>query len=150
MPIDASGAPFTGQRFGTYQIIDLLGAGGMGRVYRARDTRLGREVAIKVLPTAFTGDAERLERFEREARLLAALNHPNIATIHGVEHVDGVQAIVLELIDGETLSERLGRGPLLLRDALRYAAALADALDAAHEKGIVHRDLGCLSRDCTS
>jgi len=141
MATDNSGAPLAGHRFGAYQIVSLIGAGGMGRVYRARDTRLGRDVAIKVLPTAFTSDVDRVARFEREARLLAALNHPNIATIHEVEHVDGIQAIVLELIDGETLSERLERGPLLLRDALRYAAALADALDAAHEKGIVHRDL---------
>ena len=131
----------TGRRLGVYQVQERIGAGGMGEVYRARDTRLGRDVAIKILPAVFTSDSERLARFEREARVLAALNHPNIATIHGVEEGDGVPALVMELVDGETLAERIARGPLRVADALAIATQIADALDAAHEKGIVHRDL---------
>ena len=119
----------------------MLGAGGMGEVYRARDTKLGRDVAIKILPRAFTSDPDRLARFEREARMLAALNHPNIATIYGIEDADGVRALVLELVEGETLADRIARGPLVLKDALAIARQIAEALDAAHEKGIVHRDL---------
>ena len=102
----------TGRRLGVYQVQERIGAGGMGEVYRARDTRLGRDVAIKILPAVFTSDPERLARFEREARVLASLNHPNIATIHGVEEGDGVPALVMELVDGETLAERIARGPL--------------------------------------
>jgi serine/threonine-protein kinase len=123
----------------------------MGEIWRARDTKLGRDVAIKILPAAFAADAERTARFEREARLLAALNHPNIATIHGVEDTSGVVAIVMELVDGLTLADMLaGSGlqnpkphasALPLGDALSIARQLAEALDAAHEKGIVHRDL---------
>ena len=134
-----SGAP--GQRFGIYHLHECIGAGGMGEVYRARDTRLGRDVALKVLPHAFTADADRLARFEREARALAAMNHPNIATIHGIEDSDGVRALVMELVDGSTLAERLARGPLPLPEALAVARQILDALDAAHEKGIIHRDL---------
>jgi len=128
-------------RFGPYEIIAPLGAGGMGEVYRARDTRLDRDVAIKALPDAFAQDPERLARFEREARVLASLNHPNIATIHGVEESAGVRALVMELVEGATLAERLDRGPLGLRETLAVGAQIAEALEAAHEKGVVHRDL---------
>ena len=138
-PPDA--APWTGRRIGVYQLQELLGKGGMGEVYRARDTRLGREVAIKVLPSGFAADADRVARFEREARMLAALNHPHIGTIHGVEESDGLLALVLELVDGETLADRIALGPLAGREAFHWAAQIADALDAAHEKGIIHRDL---------
>jgi eukaryotic-like serine/threonine-protein kinase len=134
-------ASLSGRRLGVYQLQEQIGAGGMGEVYRARDTRLARDVAIKILPPAFTTDPARLARFEREARALAALNHPNIATIHGVEESDGIHALVLELVDGETLAARISRGPVRIADALAIAAQIADALDAAHEKGIIHRDL---------
>jgi serine/threonine protein kinase len=130
-----------GVRLGPYEIVSPIGAGGMGEVYRARDMKLGRDVAIKVLPAQFVADPSRRARFEREAHALASLNHPHIATIYGIEDVDGVQALVLELIEGETLRERLIRGPLPVSDALRYARAIAEALDAAHERGIIHRDL---------
>src|SRR5271170_5297081 len=125
-----------GARLGPYQILASIGAGGMGEVYRARDTKLDREVAIKVLPPALAQDPERLARFEREAKVLASLNHPNIATIHGVEESGGVRALVMELVAGETL-----KGPVLLETALNYARQIADALEAAHDKGIIHRDL---------
>ncbi len=118
-----------------------IGAGGMGEVYRARDTKLGRDVAIKILPRAFTNDPERLARFEREARLLAALNHPHIGAIYGLEEADGVRGLVLELVPGETLAARLHRGPIRLTETLTIARQITDALDTAHEKGIVHRDL---------
>jgi Tol biopolymer transport system component len=131
----------SGTRLGLYEIVGPLGAGGMGDVYRARDTRLGRDVAIKLLPEAFTVDPERLARFEREARVLASLNHPHIAQIYGVEESIGVRALVLELVDGETLADQIRRGPLPAPAALGIARQIADALDAAHEKGIVHRDL---------
>ena len=130
-----------GAQLGAYSIIGRLGAGGMGEVYRARDTKLGRDVAIKVLPDVFTTDPERLARFEREARMLAALNHPNIGAIYGVEDADGIRALVLELVDGETLADRIARGPVPLKEALPMARQIAEALDAAHDKGIVHRDL---------
>ena len=130
-----------GARLGPYEIQSPLGAGGMGEVYRARDTKLGRDVAIKILPHVFTNDPERLARFEREARLLAALNHPNIGAIYGLEEADGVRALVLELVEGETLADRIRRGPVPVADALTIARQIVDALDAAHEKGIVHRDL---------
>jgi Tol biopolymer transport system component len=129
-----------GTRLGAYEVTAPIGAGGMGEVYRAGDTKLGRDVAMKILPRAFTSDPGRLARFEREARMLAAMIHPNTATIHGLEETDGVQAIVLELVEGETLAEKLPHG-LSLREALAIARQIADALDAAHEKGIVHRDL---------
>ncbi len=134
-------ASLIGQRIGVYQIQVLLGKGGMGEVYRARDTRLDREVAIKVLPRAFTADPERLARFEREARVLASLNHPHIGMIHGLEEGEGTRALVLELVDGDTLAERIARGRVPVKQALIWARQIADALDAAHEKGIVHRDL---------
>jgi serine/threonine protein kinase/Tol biopolymer transport system component len=149
-----------GQQIGHYTILSPLGSGGMGEVYRARDVTLGRDVAIKVLPSLFTSDPERLARFEREARILASVNHPNVATIHGVEHVDGIHALVLEVVEGETLGERLrstasgsdgrrsrsngDRRPqagLPVSDALTIARQIADALEVAHEKGVIHRDL---------
>jgi serine/threonine-protein kinase len=131
----------SGTRIGTYEILGSLGAGGMGEVYRARDTRLKRDVAIKVLPDGFATDAERLARFHREAELLASLNHPNIAAIYGLEHTDGVTALVLELIEGDTLADRLARGPMRLKESLDVASQLVEALDAAHSKGVIHRDL---------
>jgi len=130
-----------GDRLGPYEIVGALGAGGMGEVYRARDARLGRDVAIKVLPLLFTTDAERLARFEREARALASLNHPNIAAIYGVEEVGEVRGLVLELVEGPTLADRLRGGALPVREALKVSRQIADALDAAHERGIIHRDL---------
>jgi Tol biopolymer transport system component len=131
-----------GSSIGPYRIERLLAVGGMGEVYRARDTTLGRNVAIKILPRHFTADPERLERFEREARMLAALNHPNIGAIYGLEAAaGGVRALVLELVEGETVADRIQRGPVPVTDALTIARQIADALDAAHEKGIVHRDL---------
>ena len=135
-----------GVRLGPYEIISAIGAGGMGEVYRARDQKLGRDVAIKVLPMLFTADADRLARFKREARVLATLNHPNVGAIYGLEDGDGIHALVLELVEGETLAEKLGRGSkvssaLHVPQALEIARQIAEALDAAHEKGIVHRDL---------
>jgi serine/threonine-protein kinase len=130
-----------GTKLGSYEIISSIGAGGMGEVYRARDTKLGREVAIKVLPEAFSKDPERLARFEREARLLASLNHPHIATIHGLENVGGTNFLVMELVPGETLAEKIARGPIPFRDALPLFQQISEALQAAHEKGIIHRDL---------
>src|SRR5262245_22955959 len=129
-----------GTRLGPYEIRGSIGAGGMGEVYRARDAKLQRDVAIKVLPEALL-DAERLARFEREARVLASLNHPHIGAIYGFEQAGNVHGLVLELVEGPTLGDRLRTGPLPLREALTIARQIADALDAAHEKGIVHRDL---------
>jgi Tol biopolymer transport system component len=134
-------AALTGRRFGDYLVGERLDSGGMGDVYRARDTRLERDVAIKVVQPAFAGDPERLARFDREARLLAALDHPHIGTIHGVEECDGTRALVLALVDGDTLADRLARGAIALPEALEYARQIADALETAHDKGIVHRDL---------
>ncbi|HEY9465128.1 MAG TPA: serine/threonine-protein kinase, partial [Vicinamibacterales bacterium] len=134
-------AELTGRRLGIYQLHERVGAGGMGEVYRARDTRLQRDVAVKILPGAFAADGNRRARFEREALVLASLNHPNIATIHGFEDEDGVHALVMELVDGETLADRIMRGPLPVAEALSIARQIADALDAAHERGVVHRDL---------
>jgi eukaryotic-like serine/threonine-protein kinase len=134
-----------GRHLGVYQIQALLGAGGMGEVYRARDTRLGRDVAIKILPRDFTTDPNRLARFEQEARVLATLNHPNIATIHGVEETAGMRALVLEFVEGQTLADRLSAGErrhtLPLAEVLTIASQMAAALEAAHDRGIVHRDL---------
>jgi serine/threonine protein kinase len=138
---DIGRSMMVGRRFGVYHVLAPLGAGGMGEVYRARDTRLGRDVAIKIVPHEFTALPDRLARCEREARMLAALNHPHIAAIYGIEDDEGIHALVLELVDGETLAERIGRGPLSVAQALEIARQIADALDAAHEKGIVHRDL---------
>ena len=131
----------TGFELGAYRILGPLDAGGMGEVYRALDTRLHREVAVKVLPAALSDDPDRVARLEREARLLAALNHPHIATIHGLEIAGGRHAIVMEMVDGPTLADRLSGGPLPLDVALELARQIAEALEAAHEKGIIHRDL---------
>jgi Tol biopolymer transport system component len=136
--LDRLGLP---HRIGSYEIVALLGAGAMGEVYRAQDTRLNRDVALKVLPPPFAVDPDRLARFRREAQMLAALNHPNIAAIYGVEDSDGVLALVLELVEGPTLADRLVAGPLPVKAALAAAAQIAEAVEAAHEKGIVHRDL---------
>lgn len=130
-----------GSQLGCYQVLSLLGAGGMGEVYRAHDSKLRRNVALKVLPSAFVHDPERFARFQREARVLASLNHPNIATIHGVEHSDGVHYLVMELVLGETLAERISKGALPVEEALRIAVQVAEALEFAHEKGVIHRDL---------
>jgi Tol biopolymer transport system component len=136
-PIDVNNALRIGGRIGTYEVIAVIGAGGMGQVYRARDTRLGRDIALKVLPPEFAADPERVRRFNREAQLLASLNHPRIASIYGFE--DG--ALVLEFVDGPTLADRIAQGPLPLDEAMSIAAQIADALEAAHTQGIVHRDL---------
>jgi len=130
-----------GVRIGDYEVTEFLAAGAMGEVYRARDTKLGREAALKILPAAFVADPERRGRFEREARLLASLNHPHIATIYGFVEAEGVHALALELVDGETLTERIARGRLQVDEALRIARQIAEALEAAHEQGIIHRDL---------
>ncbi|MFM2125974.1 MAG: hypothetical protein RL328_2425 [Acidobacteriota bacterium] len=131
----------SGEKLGPYQIVAPLGAGGMGEVYRARDTQLEREVAVKVLPRAMAADPERLARFDREAKVLAALNHPNIATIYGLVEFSGGRALVMELVPGLTLGDRLKRGAVGLEETLKIAGQVADALEAAHDKGIVHRDL---------
>src|SRR2546426_8504498 len=128
-------------RLGPYEIVGPLGAGGMGEVYRARDTRLGRDVAIKALPPAFAADPARLSRFRREAQTLASLNHPNIAAIYGLEEADGAPHLVLELVEGETLAARLARAALPQGEALALGVQIAGAIEAAHERGIVHRDL---------
>ena len=130
-----------GTRLAHYEIIEPIGKGGMGEVYRARDTKLDRNVAIKVLPEEFAKDKERLARFEREAKLLASLNHPNIATIHGIEESDGVKALVLELVEGPTLAERIAEGPISVEETLAIAKQMAEALEAGHETGVIHRDL---------
>jgi eukaryotic-like serine/threonine-protein kinase len=129
-----------GQKIGSYRILTMLGSGGMGEVYRARDLKLGRDVAIKVLPSSFASEPDRVDRLLREARLLATLNHPNIAAIYSLEEFEGVRALVLELVDGPTLADRVAAGPLPLREALLVAGRLAEALLAAHQKGILHRD----------
>ena len=131
-----------GTCLGAYEVLTQIGAGGMGEVYQARDTKLGRDVAIKVLPEAFAHDPDRLSRFQREAKMLASLNHPNIATIHGLEQSGGTSYLVMELVPGETLAERIKRdGPVPIEEALAIAKQIAEALEAAHEKGIIHRDL---------
>jgi len=141
MAKDQSQSSLVGQQLGSYKILSLLGAGGMGEVYQGRDTKLGRDVAIKVLPAAFIHDAERLTRFQREARMLASLSNPNIATIHGIEQSDGVHYLVMELVPGQTMAERISSGALKIEEALKIAAQMAEALEAAHEKGVIHRDL---------
>jgi eukaryotic-like serine/threonine-protein kinase len=138
---DGPGISLIGRQLGAYRVDSLLGAGGMGEVYRARDTKLGREVAMKVLPPVFASDANRLARFEREARLLATLNHPHIGAIYGLEDAAGVRALILELVEGPTLADRLSGGPLPVREALTIGRQIAEALEAAHEKGVIHRDL---------
>ena len=130
-----------GARIGPYEVLSVVGAGGMGEVYRAHDTSLKRDVALKILPESFAADADRLARFQREAEVLASLNHPNIAGIYGLEERGGVSALVMELVEGEDLADRIARGPIPVDEALPIASQIADALDAAHEQGIVHRDL---------
>ncbi len=130
-----------GRKISHYNVTEKLGAGGMGEVYRATDTKLNRDVALKVLPEEFARDADRMARFKREAQVLASLNHPNIAAIYGLEEADGIHCLVLELVEGPTLAERIAAGPLPLKEALEIARQIADALEAAHEKGIIHRDL---------
>jgi serine/threonine-protein kinase len=130
-----------GARLGAYEITGKLGEGGMGEVWRATDSRLKREVALKVLPPAFIADPERLARFEREAQVLAQLHHPNIASIFGLEESGASRALVMELVEGPTLAERLSQGALSIEESLQIARQIAEALEAAHEKGIVHRDL---------
>jgi Tol biopolymer transport system component len=136
-----SGRSLIGRDVGSYHVLGLLGAGGMGEVYRARDTRLKRDVALKVLPDTFAQDADRLARFQREAELLASLNHPNIAGVYGLEESDGVRALVMELVEGPTLADRIQMGPIPADDALPIARQIAEALEAAHERGVIHRDL---------
>src|SRR6185295_14380846 len=130
-----------GTRLGPYEIVSAIGAGGMGEVYRARDGKLNRDVALKVLPAAFVLDPDRLARFKREAQVLASLNHPNIGAIYGFEESAADQALVLELVDGPTLADRIAQGPVPLDEALPIARQICDALGAAHEQGVVHRDL---------
>ena len=128
-------------RLGPYEILAPLGAGGMGEVYRAKDTRLDRIVAIKVLPSHLSSNSDFRQRFDREARTVSALNHENICTLHDIGHQDGIHYLVMEFIDGETLGSRLKKGPLSATEVLRYSIQIADALDRAHKKGVVHRDL---------
>ncbi len=130
-----------GQTISHYKVIEKIGQGGMGEVYRAEDTNLSREVAIKVLPEQFTQDSQRLGRFEREAKLLASLNHPNIAAIYGFEHSDDTNFLVLELVEGETLAEKVAKGPVPVEEALEVCRQIAEGVEAAHEKGVIHRDL---------
>jgi serine/threonine protein kinase len=130
-----------GSRFGVYEIAAQIGAGGMGRVFLATDSKLKRQVAIKILPPDVAADAERLARFQREAEVLASLNHPHIAGIYGLEESDRISALVMEFVDGEDLSQRIARGAIPIDEALPIARQIAEALEAAHEQGIVHRDL---------
>src|ERR1022692_2381412 len=130
-----------GTKLGPYEILAAIGAGGMGEVYRARDAKLGRDIALKVLPEAFARDAERMARFQREAKVLASLNHPNIASIYGLEDSGATHALVMELVEGPTLADRIKQGPIPVSEALAIAKQMCEALEYAHERGIVHRDL---------
>jgi serine/threonine-protein kinase len=130
-----------GTRLAHYEITQHIGSGGMGEVYQATDSKLGRSVAVKLLPETFTRDAERVSRLQREARVLASLNHPNIGGIYGIEDVDSRTFLVLELVSGETLADRIQRGPIPVDEALAIAAQIAEALETAHDAGVVHRDL---------
>src|SRR5881398_3022704 len=131
----------TGTRLGPYEILDAIGAGGMGEVYRAKDTRLDRIVAIKILPAHLSSDPLRKQRFEREAKTISSLNHPNICVLHDVGQQDGIDYLVMECVEGETLAKRLENGPLPLEQILKYGAQIADALAVAHTRGIIHRDM---------
>jgi serine/threonine protein kinase len=131
----------SGTKLGPYEITAAIGAGGMGEVYRAKDTRLERSVAIKVLPAVFSGDADRKQRFEREARTISSLNHPNICALYDVGNQDGVEYLVLEYVEGETLEKRLENGPLPTDVLLRHGIEIADALEKAHRSWVIHRDL---------
>ncbi len=130
-----------GQKLSHYRLVEKIGEGGMGVVWKAEDTKLRRDVALKILPEVFARDPERRTRFEREARLLASLNHTNIAAIHGFEEEDGVSFLVLEMVPGENLAERLAAGPIKLQEALAIARQIAEGVEAAHAKGVIHRDL---------
>src|SRR5262252_10128405 len=130
-----------GTKLGPYEIQSPLGAGGMGEVYRARDTRLERSVAVKILPAHFSKDPVRKQRFEREAKTISSLNHPHICVLHDIGSQDGIDYLVMECVEGETLANRLEKGTMLLEQVLKYGAQIADALDKAHRAGIVHRDL---------
>ena len=129
------------ERIGRYDVTALLGEGGMGQVWQATDTQLHRDVALKILPDAFADDPDRLARFQLEAQVLASLNHPGIASIYGIEEAEGTRALVLELVDGPTLADRIAKGPVPLDEALPIAKQIAEALEAAHEQGVIHRDL---------
>ena len=131
----------TGTRVGVYEVSEKIGEGGMGEVYRAHDTTLDRDVALKVLPEGFGADADRLARFQREAKVLASLNHTNIGHIYGIEEIDSTHALVLELIEGPTLADRIAEGPIPVDETLDIARQIADALEVAHDQGIIHRDL---------
>ena len=131
----------SGHKLAHYEVLEPIGKGGMGEVYRARDGKLGRDVAIKVLPDEFAQNTERLRRFQREAKILASLNHPNIAAIYGVEQSGSTHYLVLELVPGETLAERIARGPIPVDEAIEIAMKIVEALEEAHQQGIVHRDL---------
>ena len=130
-----------GRTLGNYKIINQLGKGGMGEVFQAKDQKLGRDVAIKVLPEEFAKDSDRVARFQREAKLLASLNHPNIAAIHGLEESEGTNFLVLKLVEGQTLADRIIATPIPVEESLRLALQIAEALEAAHEKGVIYRDL---------
>ena len=130
-----------GTKLGPYEILAALGAGGMGEVYRAADSRLGRDVALKVLPEAFARDVDRMVRFKREAKVMASLNHPNIAAIYGIEESNGTRALVMELVEGPTLAERIKQGGIPLEEALPIAKQICEGLEYAHERGVIHRDL---------
>jgi len=131
----------SGTKLGPYEIQSQLGTGGMGEVYRARDTRLERTVAVKILPAQFSSDPVRKQRFEREAKTISNLNHPHICVLHDIGHQNGVDYLVMECVEGETLAKRLERGPLALEQVLKFGAQIADALDKAHRSGVIHRDL---------
>src|ERR1700682_4368770 len=130
-----------GTRLGSYEILSALGAGGMGEVYRARDTKRGRDVALKILPDAFASDPDRLARFQREAQVLASLNHPNIGGIYGLEESNGIRALLLELVQGPALADRISLGPIPIDEALPIARQIAEGVGDAHESGVIHRDL---------
>ena len=129
-----------GSRLAHYDVTALIGEGGMGQVYRATDTQLNRQVALKILPEAFATDPDRLARFQREAQVLASLNHPNIAAIYDIEEAEGTRALVLELVEGPTLADRIAKGPIPVDEALPIAKQIAEALEAAHEAGVINRD----------
>src|ERR1700688_632033 len=131
----------SGTKLGPYEILSPLGAGGMGEVYRARDTRLGRDVAIKVLPNHLSSDPDLKERFEREARAISSLNHPRICTLHDIGYQEGIDFLVMEHMEGQSLAHRLKKGPLPLKETLNIGVEVAEALEAAHRLGIIHRDL---------
>src|SRR5713101_6493447 len=131
----------SGTKLGPYEIVAPLGAGGMGEVYRARDTRLDRTVALKILPAHLSDDPEAKQRFDREARTISSLNHPNICTLHDVGHQDGIDYLVMEYLEGETLADRLRKGPLPVEQVLKYGIELCEGLEKAHRSGVVHRDL---------